>query len=149
MILPRGVFQNISSSDAFISRDSLPERSMTLTASHHGVFEWLHSGLYLEMKCSALLSIKQSKQSREEDAEDAPRVNAHGVSFEFRAAGISLNYRFINTWIKITTKPKTLHASLSQHASVSVSNTIYFIWYHMYMCIGYYCFKNKMLSDMA
>ncbi len=58
---------------AFISRDSLPERSMTLTASYHGVFEWLHSGLNIEMKCSALLSIKQSKQSEEEEAEDAPR----------------------------------------------------------------------------
>ncbi len=66
---------------AVISRDSLPERSMTLTASYHGVFEWLHSGLNLEMKCSALLSIKQSKQSWEEDAEDALRVNAHVISF--------------------------------------------------------------------
>ncbi len=46
---------------------------MTLTASYHGVFEWLHSGLNIEMKCSALLSIKQSKQSEEEEAEDAPR----------------------------------------------------------------------------
>lgn len=65
---------------AFISRDSLPERSMTLTASYHGVFEWLHSGLNLEMKCTALLSIKQSKQSREEDAENTPRVNKHVIS---------------------------------------------------------------------